>query len=224
MPAVVDPARCNRNWAQCFPAKMCPQEAFSVDADGLVQIAFELCGDCPGPCVNFCDGYAIRYERDPGEFDIMRRRLLGELSEDDAIRERQELARAQEEARKAQAAVRDVTLETFETEVLESDIPVVVDFWAPWCGPCKKMAPIFEEVAGKYAGKVKFVKVNTEDQPQLAAHFRITSIPTLMVFSGRKVIDGAIGALPRAQLVALVERVLAAHAAPRPSPQENQAD
>jgi len=203
---------------------MCPQEAFSVDADGLVQIAFELCGDCPGPCVNFCDGYAIRYERDPGEFDIMRRRLLGELSEDDAIRERQELARAQEEARRAQAAVRDVTLETFETEVLESDIPVVVDFWAPWCGPCKKMAPIFEEVAGKYAGKVKFVKVNTEDQPQLAAHFRITNIPTLMVFSGRKVIDGAIGALPRAQLVALVERVLAAHATPRPSPQENQAD
>jgi thioredoxin 1 len=213
VPAFVNPARCNREWERCFAAKMCPEQAFDVQLDGSIRIEHDRCGKCPGPCVNFCDGYAVIYDRNPITFDITRRRKLGELSDDEALRERQAAARAQAEAARSASSVVDVALDTFESEVLQSALPVVADFWAPWCGPCKAMAPVFEELARIYVEQVKFVKIDTEDQPQLAAHFRITSIPTLLVFSGGQLVDGAVGALPKAQLASFVDRVVAAFGA-----------
>ena len=212
MPAIIDAAVCNRNFASCFPARMCPESAFSQLPSGEVLIDSFLCGTCPGPCVNFCDGYAIRYDPEPLSFEILARKTRNEISEDEAVSEREALKqRALEEERNAHAGlVVDVGMETFVSEVLESDIPVVVDFWAPWCGPCKQMAPVFESLAESFTGRIKFVKVNTEDEGQLAAHFRITSIPTLMVFHGGQVIDGAIGALPGPQIQAMLDRVLRA--------------
>ena len=82
------------------------------------------------------------------------------------------------------------------TEVEKSSVPVVVDFWAPWCGPCRMVSPVIEKLAGKYSGKVKVVKVNVDDNQALAMKYNIMSIPTIMVFKDGKAVDQAIGAAP----------------------------
>ena len=215
MPAVIDPTVCNRNFEACFSARVCPEQAFSQLTTGDVVIDSALCAECPGPCVNFCDGYAIRFDPDPTTFVILARKTRGEISADEALAER-DAVREQAQLDAEQAAstlIPGVGLDTFVDEVLQAELPVVVDFWAPWCGPCKKMAPVFEELAGLYVGRAKFVKVNTEDEGQLAAHFQISSIPTLMVFYNGQVVDGSVGALPRAQIQAMVDNVLRAVAA-----------
>ena len=88
----------------------------------------------------------------------------------------------------------ELTDATFDAEVVNSDLPVLVDFWAPWCGPCKMVAPIVEEIAGEYEGKVKVGKVNTDDNQQIATKYGIMSIPTLMIFKGGEVSERIIGA------------------------------
>lgn len=98
--------------------------------------------------------------------------------------------------------------ETFEKAVLESDVPVLVDFWAQWCGPCKAIAPVLDELSSDYAGKARIVKVDVDANPQLAAQFGIRSIPTLFVFKNGEKVDAAMGMQPKAQLAALLDKHL----------------
>jgi thioredoxin 1 len=95
---------------------------------------------------------------------------------------------------------------SFQKDVLESSLPVLVDFWAPWCGPCRMVAPVLEELAGEYAGKVKIVKLNTDENTETAQTYGIMSIPTLAVFREGKVIDGIIGAAPKKMLKEILDK------------------
>ncbi|SNR88109.1 thioredoxin [Desulfurobacterium atlanticum] len=100
------------------------------------------------------------------------------------------------------------TVEEFEREVLSSDVPVLVDFWAPWCGPCRMLAPTIEELSEQYAGKVKVFKVNTDDLPMLAMQYGIRGIPTVMLFVNGEPVDVKVGLQPKAAFEQTIERYL----------------
>ena len=101
----------------------------------------------------------------------------------------------------------EITLTTanFESEVLDSPIPVLVDFWATWCGPCRMVAPVIAEIAAEKAGQVKVGKVNVDEEPELAAQFGIASIPSLLVFKTGQLVNSMVGARPKAQIEALLD-------------------
>ncbi len=107
------------------------------------------------------------------------------------------------------SAIQEVTSSTFESEVLQSPIPVLVDLYAPWCGPCQMMSVVLDKLAPQYAGRAKFVKVNTDEQPELAAAFQVSSIPTVVLVHGGQVVNGFVG-LANAQAVRqMIDKVAA---------------
>ena len=106
-------------------------------------------------------------------------------------------------------SVTEVTDANFQAEVVESDVPVLVDFWAPWCGPCRMVAPVVEEIAKDRGEAIKVVKLNIDENNETAIKYNVMSIPTLMVFSGGQVAKTVIGAYPKAKLEAELEPALA---------------
>ncbi|MCF7797937.1 MAG: thioredoxin [Lentisphaeria bacterium] len=105
-------------------------------------------------------------------------------------------------------SVMEFTDDNFEAEVIQSDLPVLVDFWAVWCMPCKMVAPVVAEVAGEYAGKLKVGKLDVDNNPAVAQKYGIRSIPSLLIFKNGEVAQMVIGAVPKQQIVAKVETVL----------------
>ncbi|MCC5657371.1 MULTISPECIES: thioredoxin [unclassified Nostoc] len=101
-----------------------------------------------------------------------------------------------------------VTDSSFKQEVLDSEVPVLVDFWAPWCGPCRMVAPVVDEISEQYKGQIKVVKVNTDENPQVASQYGIRSIPTLMIFKDGQKVDMVVGAVPKTTLASTLEKYL----------------
>jgi thioredoxin len=106
------------------------------------------------------------------------------------------------------SAAPDVTGDNFEQEVLKSGIPVVVDFWAEWCGPCKALAPTVDQIAQEYAGKVKVVKLNVQSEAAVASKYGVSSIPTLLMFKGGEVVDRLVGLRPKPDIAARLDQLL----------------
>ncbi len=101
-----------------------------------------------------------------------------------------------------------VTDSSFEQDVIGSEIPVLVDFWAPWCGPCRVVATVVDEIANQYEGKIKVVKLNTDENPGIASQYGIRSIPTLMLFKGGQKVDSVVGAVPKTTIANTIEKYL----------------
>ena len=101
-----------------------------------------------------------------------------------------------------------VTDQTFDEEVIKSDLPVLVDLWAPWCGPCRMVGPVVESLAAKYDGKFKFCKLNVDENRQTAASFNVMSIPTLIFFKDGQAVDGVVGAVPESLLQEKIDKLL----------------
>lgn len=101
-----------------------------------------------------------------------------------------------------------VTDSSFEQDVIGSEIPVLVDFWAPWCGPCRVVATVVDEIANQYEGKIKVVKLNTDENPGIATQYGIRSIPTLMLFKGGQKVDSVVGAVPKTTIANTIEKHL----------------
>jgi thioredoxin 1 len=96
----------------------------------------------------------------------------------------------------------------FDTEVINSDLPVLVDFWAPWCGPCRALAPVIDQLAEEYSGKAKIVKLNTDDNPNIAVQFRINSIPTMILFKDKKPVEMLVGALSKERIQEAIDKLI----------------
>ncbi|HKI97032.1 MAG TPA: thioredoxin [bacterium] len=102
----------------------------------------------------------------------------------------------------------ELTDQTFETEIIDAGQPVLVDFWAPWCGPCRAVSPTIAELADDFEGRVKVAKLNVDENQGVAAALRIMSIPTVALFEGNKVLDVRVGAYPKAEYAAMLEKAL----------------
>ncbi len=109
----------------------------------------------------------------------------------------------------ASEKVHHVSDSDFEAEVLKADKPVLIDFWAPWCGPCKSIAPVIDELASEYDGRLKVVKINVDDNPQTPARYGVRGIPNLLIIRNGQVKDQIVGAVPKAHLKRAVEGALA---------------
>jgi thioredoxin 1 len=108
------------------------------------------------------------------------------------------------------SALPDVNNSTFAKDVLQSDKPVLVDFWAPWCGPCRMLAPVVEKVAGSMSDRISFVKLNTDENPSIAGEYQVSGIPCLILFKGGKAVDRIVGFVNESTITSMLQKHLAA--------------
>ncbi len=196
MPAIIDSRLCD-NSMSCGSARFCPKGAI-VLKPGNVSINSDLCGDCPGHCVRGCPAKAVKYAP-ADEFEALLQDMKSDTRTEADLFEEMYGVKPVDPGETGRNLIH-LDCGNWNEKVLESPVPVIVDFWAPWCQPCKVLAPHFKKLAEEYEGKILFGKMNTEECQQIPAQLYIRSIPTLMVFFGGKPVDMAVGALPEGML------------------------
>ncbi|MBF6612398.1 MAG: thioredoxin fold domain-containing protein [Chloroflexi bacterium] len=215
MPVLVNPKTC-LDREHCFAAAACPYGAFLHNSMKKTwEIDATICGDCPGPCLNFCDQYALHWGNDLIDLKLVKAEVDGTMKPAQVaaarLKHKEEAKEAQEAARvKSAESIFSLTRATFESAVLRSKLPVVVDCWADWCEPCKQFSPVFDATARQYAGVVKFAKLDTEAEPVLARGLGVTALPTVLIFYKGQIINAAEGALPTQQFQTWIYQTLAA--------------
>ena len=217
MPVLVNPKECVDR-EHCFAAAACPYNAFIHNSlKRTWEVDATICGDCPGPCLNFCDKDALRWGDDLVDLKLVKAELEGTMTREQVLEARAKhkeeakaAAKAAEEEKKAATGIVALTTANFETEVLRAAQPVVVDCWAAWCGPCKQFSPVFEATSKQYARVVKFAKLDTDAEPQLAAALGVQALPTVLMFYKGQLVNAAEGALPAAQFQQWLYQTLAA--------------
>lgn len=216
MPVLVNPKQCVDR-EHCFAASACPYDAFLHNPlKKTWEVDATICGDCPGPCLNFCDRDALRWGDDLVDLSFVKAELEGRMKPEEVtearLKHKEEIKAAREAAKKkAEAgAVIELTRANFEQEVLRSDIPVAVDCWAAWCGPCKQFSPVFEATSKQYVGVMKFAKLDTEAEPALAQALGVSALPTTLVFYKGQLVNIVEGALPASQFQQWLYQTLAA--------------
>jgi thioredoxin len=219
MPVFVDPKACVDR-EHCFAAGACPYDAYIHNP--LIkswEVDATICGDCPGPCLNFCDKDALHWGDDLIDLKLVKAQLEGTMKPESVaearVKHKKELAEAAaraaaEAAAKSAEGVIALTRANFEREVLRSQVPVVVDCWADWCGPCKQFSPVFGATAKQYVGVVKFAKLDTDAEPALAQGLGVQALPTVLMFYKGQLVNAAEGALPASQFQAWLYQTLAA--------------
>jgi thioredoxin len=206
----------------CFAAAACPYDAYFHNS---LRKTWEtdptICGDCPGPCLNFCDKDALLWGDDLVDLKLVKAEIDGKMTHTEVVEARAQhkrelieaaaAAQAAAEAakKKKEGAVVDLTISNFEEEVLRSDIPVAVDCWASWCGPCKQYSPTFEAVAKQYQGIVKFSKLDTDAEPALSRGLGVQALPTTLLFYKGQLVNAVEGALPAEHLQQWLYQTLA---------------
>lgn len=215
MPVLVDPKVCV-NREHCFAAGACPYGAFLHNPlKNTWEVDATICGDCPGPCLNFCDQDALRWGDDLEDLRLVKAEVEGRMKPDEvaiARRKHKEEVKAAQKAAEEESAegVIALTRQNFEREVLRSKVPVAVDCWAAWCGPCKQFSPIFEATAKQYVGVVKFAKLDTEAEPALSQGLGIRALPTVIIFYKGQIANIVEGALPAEHFHSWIYQTLAA--------------
>jgi thioredoxin len=219
MPVLVDPKACV-NREHCFAAGACPYDAYLHNPlKKTWEVDATICGDCPGPCLNFCDKDALYWGDDLIDLKLVKAQVEGTMKPEAVaearLKHKKEVAEAAaraaaEAAAKSAEGVIALTRANFEREVLRSQVPVVVDCWADWCGPCKQFSPVFEATAKQYVGVIKFAKLDTEAEPALAQGLGIQALPTVLMFYKGQLVNAAEGALPPSQFRAWLYQTLAA--------------
>jgi thioredoxin len=213
MPVLVNPKACVDR-EHCFAAAACPYGAFYHNSlKRTWEVDATICGDCPGPCLNFCDKDALRWGDDLVDLKLVKAELEGTMTPaqvaEARLKHKKDLQEAAAREKSAEGVIA-LTRANFEREVLRAQVPVVVDCWADWCGPCKQFSPVFEATAKQYVGVVKFAKLDTEAEPALATGLGVRALPTVLMFYKGQLANAIEGALPAEQFQVWIYQTLTA--------------
>ncbi len=208
MPALIDARLCDSS-PYCAAARSCPKGAMSFNRSlNKVEIKLELCDGCAGYCSRACPMNAVKFAPTMEGYERLKQEILNGPSAEELFEQQYGVKPVDPRADGVNLVHADTS--NFNSYVLESPVPVAVDFWAAWCAPCKILAPTFKELAEEYDGKMRFAKLDTEANDALAMRYGVMSIPTVGFFINGQLVERSVGAVPKAQLKAKIDKILKA--------------